>query len=150
MRLNRSCQFINRKRLPPSGDSAMTNPAPFAVPRGQVECLSIRQPVEAIQEALCRGHLEKVARSVTFCRAGQLRSLLIWLGERSLGAHKIAPAEKEIAAAVLNRKDFDPQTDSLVRKEMSRLREKAGPLLPVGRIERRNSHRRLKRLPVEL
>jgi TolB-like protein len=32
--------------------------------------------------------------------------------------------EKEIAAAVLGRKDFDPLTDSIVRKEMGRLREK--------------------------
>lgn len=124
MHLNWSCQFITGKRLPPPGESAMTNPTPFAVPRSQAECVSIRQPVEPIQESICRGHLEKVAGSVTFCRAGQLRNLLIWLGERSLAAHRTPPSEKEIAAAVLNRKDFDPQTDSLVRKEMSRLREK--------------------------
>jgi hypothetical protein len=102
----------------------MTNPAPFAIPRSQAECVNNRQPADPIQESICRGHLEKVAGSVTFCRAGQLRNLLMWLGERSLAAHRTAPSEKEIAAGVLNRKDFDPQTDSLVRKEMSRLREK--------------------------
>jgi hypothetical protein len=77
-----------------------------------------------IPELLCRGHLAKIAGSITFARAEQLRHLLQWLGERSLAAHRIAPSEKEIAAAVLKRDDFDPQTDSLVRKEMSRLREK--------------------------
>jgi hypothetical protein len=75
-------------------------------------------------ESLCRQHLAKIASSVTFSRAGQLRSLLEWIGDRSLAAHTIAPKEKEIASSVLRRKDFDPQADSLVRKEMSRLREK--------------------------
>jgi TolB-like protein len=65
-----------------------------------------------------------VTDSVTFSRAGQLRRLLRWLGERSLASGSVAPSEKEIAESVLNRKDFDPQADSLVRKEMSRLREK--------------------------
>jgi len=36
----------------------------------------------------------------------------------------VPPAEKEIGETVLGRRDFDPQTDSLVRKEMRRLREK--------------------------
>jgi TolB-like protein len=96
----------------------------FRPRRSPAECVSIRDVAERIPEELCRRHLEKVTGSVTFGRAEQLRHLLKWLAERSLEAQRTAPSEKEIAAAVLNRKDFDPQTDSLVRKEMSRLREK--------------------------
>jgi TolB-like protein len=70
-------------------------------------------------------YLERLLQSVTFRRAGQLRRLLEWLAERS-AAGAASPREQEIARAVLGRADFDPQTDSLVRKEMSRLRQKLG------------------------
>jgi TolB-like protein len=86
--------------------------------------VGIRDSLVPIPEPLCRAHLDKVAGSVTFGRAEQLRRLLMWLAERSLAARPIAPSEREIAVGVLRRNDFDPQTDSLVRKEMSRLREK--------------------------
>lgn len=69
-------------------------------------------------------YLVKVLRSDTFARSEQLRRLLHWLGERSFVEHPNVPTEQEVAASVLGRVDFDPQTDSLVRKEMSRLREK--------------------------
>lgn len=77
-----------------------------------------------VPEALCRSEIDRVSSGVTFGRADQLRRLLRWLGERSLVRSAMAPSEKEIAESVLGRTDFDPQTDSLVRKEMSRLREK--------------------------
>lgn len=77
-----------------------------------------------VPDKLCRAHLEKVAASATFARAGQLRSLLEWLGGRSLAPAASPPTEREIAEAVLRRADFDPQADSLVRKEISRLRQK--------------------------
>jgi TolB-like protein len=77
-----------------------------------------------ISEVLCREQIERVACSVTFARADQLRRLLRWVGARSLTPEQRPPSEKEIAESVLHRKDFDPQVDSLVRKEMSRLREK--------------------------
>jgi TolB-like protein len=77
-----------------------------------------------VPEALCRAEIDRVSSGVTFGRADQLRRLLLWLGERSLARPPAAPSEKEIAESVLNRTDFDPQSDSLVRKEMSRLREK--------------------------
>jgi TolB-like protein len=102
----------------------MKNPAYITARPGPAECVSIRNLPEPIPESLCRACIERIAGSVTFCRAEQLRELLKWLGDRSLAAQRTAPSEKEIAAAVLNRQDFDPQTDSLVRKEMSRLREK--------------------------
>jgi TolB-like protein len=78
---------------------------------------------EPVPDKLCRAHLEKVAASATFARAGQLRMFLTWLGERSLAGMEPA-TEREIGETVFHRKDFDPQADSLVRKEMSRLREK--------------------------
>ena len=77
-----------------------------------------------VPEALCRAEIDRVSSGVTFGRADQLRRLLRWLGERSLAHPALSPSEKEIAESVLGRTDFDPQTDSLVRKEMSRLREK--------------------------
>jgi TolB-like protein len=101
---------------------ATRKPAVFVAHRNPAQCVSIRE--SPISESLCRAHLEKVAGSVTFGRAQQLRRLLEWLMERSLATCPIAPLEKEIAVAVLGRKDFDPLTDSIVRKEMSRLREK--------------------------
>ncbi|HXK02191.1 MAG TPA: hypothetical protein VMS37_07295 [Verrucomicrobiae bacterium] len=78
----------------------------------------------SVSENVCRAHLQKVTSSATFARAEQLRRLLEWLGTRSLTPDAPAPSEKEIGETVLRRRDFDPQTDSLVRKEMSRLREK--------------------------
>ncbi len=75
-------------------------------------------------ESACRAHLQRILTSATFARAEQLRRLLAWLGERSLSPEALPPAEKEIGEIVLGRKDFDPQTDSVVRKEMRRLREK--------------------------
>jgi TolB-like protein len=103
---------------------SVNNPVCCTADCGLAECEEISHCPDPIPESLCRTHLGKTVGSVTFGRAEQLRRLLEWLGERSLAAHPAAPTEKEIAAAVLNRKDFDPQADSLVRKEMSRLREK--------------------------
>ncbi|MEZ5403874.1 MAG: hypothetical protein R2729_29610 [Bryobacteraceae bacterium] len=78
------------------------------------------RPVPA--EAKVR-HVDRVAASASFQRAAQLRKLLRWLAERSMSSAE-PPTEHEVGMAVLGRADFDPQTDSLVRKEMSRLREK--------------------------
>lgn len=69
-------------------------------------------------------YLMKVLQSDTFARSEQLRRLLHWLGKRSFVEDPEVPTEQEVAASVFGRPDFDPQTDSLVRKEMSRLREK--------------------------
>lgn len=77
-----------------------------------------------VPEKLCRAQLEKVTSSATFARAEQLQRLLAWLGTRSLEDESAPPTEKEIGGTVLRRRDFDPQADSLVRKEMSRLRLK--------------------------
>jgi TolB-like protein len=84
----------------------------------------VRSEEFPVPEKLCRAHLERVAASATFARAGQLRALLEWLGGRSLAPAGLPPTEREIAEEVLGRADFDPQADSLVRKEISRLRQK--------------------------
>jgi TolB-like protein len=81
-------------------------------------------PPAQVPDQFCRAHLERVTSSATFGRAEQLRRLLGWLGERALAPGSRPPTEKEIGETILRRRDFDPQTDSLVRKEMSRLREK--------------------------
>ena len=93
---------------------------PGIIVRG-VASEALRPPVS---REVCRAHLERMASSVTFARAEQLRRLLKWLGEWSLAGNAVPPTEKEIAETALRRRDFDPQTDSLVRKEMGRLREK--------------------------
>ena len=79
---------------------------------------------QPVPDELCRAHLDRVRLSATFARAEQLRRLLQWLGNRSLGRYAAPPTEKEIGEMVLGRQGFDPQANSLVRKEMSRLRNK--------------------------
>ena len=71
-----------------------------------------------------RRHLQRTLGSHTFARASQLRSLLSWLGHQALTEGSRVPSEREVAQEVMRRGNFDPQTDSLVRKEMGRLRDK--------------------------
>jgi TolB-like protein len=73
---------------------------------------------------LRRATIEKIVSSLTLTRAPQLQRLLLWIADRSLTPGQTTPSEKEIAESILGRKDFDPRSDSLVRKEMSRLRQK--------------------------
>ena len=72
---------------------------------------NLTEPVEShfrpLPEAICRACLDKVAGSLTFSQAKQLQRLLKWLGERTLAPSMTAPSEREIAAEVLARKDFD-------------------------------------------
>jgi TolB-like protein len=88
---------------------------------GETTCVQVRA---LVPENLCRAHLQRLLSSLTFARAAQLRHLLSWLGEMSLRPNALPLAEKEIGEAALGRMDFDPQADSLVRKEMRRLRDK--------------------------
>ncbi len=104
--------------------SAASNPTNFGACSGLSKCVKIHHSHEEVPDSIRRAHLVKVIGSITFARAEQLQRLLKWLGERSLGAFPVPPSEKEIATNVLNRKDFDPQSDSVVRNEMSRLRDK--------------------------
>ena len=71
-----------------------------------------------------RACVEKILESVAFARAAQLRRLFLWLAERSIDGGPV-PTEHEVGRGALGRpENWDPQTDSLVRKEMSRLRAK--------------------------
>jgi TolB-like protein len=78
----------------------------------------------AVPPELKRISLDKVAASRAFARAEQLRRLLLWLGGKALDGCA-PPTEYEVArGALLKPEDYDPQTDSLVRKEMTRVRSK--------------------------
>ncbi len=82
-----------------------------------------RPPAGTVPEEAKRAFLWKVVESTTFARSEQLRRLLKWLGERALMG--VNPTEYDVGTVPLRRPgDFDPQTDSLVRKEMTRLRAK--------------------------
>jgi TolB-like protein len=77
----------------------------------------------AVPEEIKRSCLRKVGESSVFARSEQLRRLLMWLGERAIEG--VAPSEYEVGTGPLHRPaNFDPQADSLVRKEMTRLRAK--------------------------
>lgn len=67
--------------------------------------------------------LRRVAASAQFARSEQLRAMLTWLCERAIEG--TVPTEYEVATGPLKRSaGFDPQTESLVRKEMNRMRTK--------------------------
>ena len=77
-----------------------------------------------VPDELKRASLEKVLESLAFARAEQMRRLLCWLVDRALESGT-PPTEYEVGRLALRRPEtFDPQTDSLVRKEMNRLRSK--------------------------
>ena len=85
---------------------------------------SIPETAAEAGDNLKRVYVDKVAASSAFARAEQLRRLFVWLARRSLD-NLPHPTEYEVACAALRRpENFDPQTDSLVRREMSRLRLK--------------------------
>jgi TolB-like protein len=85
---------------------------------------SIPETTAEAADNLKRLYVDKVAASSAFARAEQLRRLFVWLAKRSLD-NLPHPTEYEVACAALRRpENFDPQTDSLVRREMSRLRLK--------------------------
>src|SRR5690242_20239890 len=99
--------------LPKTAMGILVNDTPDGVTQC-VEGIDLGMVAETIRRAC----IDQVLSSATFARADQLRRLLAWLGERSLRPDSVVPTEKEIGKVVLLRKDFDPQTDSLVRKEM--------------------------------
>ena len=79
---------------------------------------------DQIPEELKRKAIAKILASDTLKRSEQLRRLFNWLRLASLTSHA-PPSEYEVGVGALRRsKDFDPQSESLVRREMCRLREK--------------------------
>jgi len=89
-----------------------------------------------------RAHLDRILSGDGFAGANRRSRLLRYLVEQSLGDHADALKESVIATEVFDRApDYDPQVDSVVRVEVSRLRarlaeyyDKAGSAEPV-RIE---------------
>lgn len=117
--MNRLRTWEERESSPPAPVQAASRDEPLAP--------SLVQRGSSLQEVpghLKTQYLSKVENSHTFSRSVQLRRLLKYLGERTLSDHT-HPTETEVAVSVLHRNaQFDPQSDSLVRKEMSRLRAK--------------------------
>lgn len=66
--------------------------------------------------------LARILSSRPFCKSQQLKSILAYLCESAKEGR--APTETEIGRNILDRPDFDPGTDSLVRVHMRRLRQK--------------------------
>jgi len=73
----------------------------------------------------CYQELERMLESREFARAHQLRRLLEWLCRRKLSGTPQTFSEYEVGIGALQRKkDFNPHEDSVVRKEMARLRQR--------------------------
>ena len=67
--------------------------------------------------------LTRIESSAPFARAARARQLLRHLCEKTLAGRASEIKESTIAAEVFRRASYDPQIDSLVRVEMSRLRK---------------------------
>lgn len=79
------------------------------------------QPItpEYIQQVV-----DHIARSRTFERSEQLRKILLVLSNTVAEGRASEITEAMIGERILNRKDFDPETDTIVRVQMRRLRSK--------------------------
>lgn len=76
-------------------------------------------------EQFVRAQLERILASASFAHSERSRRLLRFLVEQSLQGSSDALKESVIAVEVFRRRpSFDPQTDSIVRVEAHRLREK--------------------------
>ena len=64
---------------------------------GPGDCVSMPDAPNTLPNTICSEEIEKIATSVTFARAEQLRELLRWLGARSLAEAIVSPSETEIA-----------------------------------------------------
>jgi len=74
---------------------------------------------EQIQEVA-----ERIARSRHFQRSEQLRTMLLALCAEVAKGRESEITEAMIGERILNRKHFDPETDTIVRVQMRRLRNK--------------------------
>jgi hypothetical protein len=69
--------------------------------------------------------IQHVVESPYFKKSPRLRSLLLYLAEKTLAARPDLLTEYNIATTVFERKaDFDPDVDTIVRSHMVRLRQK--------------------------
>ena len=71
---------------------------------------------------LRRGELERLAKSRLFARAGKLRQLVHWLGERAVSGAAETPSEYVVGVEALGKRtDFDPSYDVSVRQLKRRM-----------------------------
>src|SRR5450631_1575889 len=78
-----------------------------------------------LQAELAREHLDEILRSKTFRESQKLCKLLRYLVESALAESPGPPKEQVVGIEVFERRpDWDPQTDSIVRVQVSRLRQK--------------------------
>jgi hypothetical protein len=75
-------------------------------------------------EAQLRGQVDKIVHSPALSGSETLRHLLSFLADKCVEFPGQPIREKEIAVGVFARRDFDPQTDSVVRVHAGRLRSK--------------------------
>lgn len=69
--------------------------------------------------------VQRVASSVLFAKAAQLREILLYVTERWMLDETVSIREQEIACRVLGRPgDFNPAEDNIVRAQISHLRRK--------------------------
>jgi tetratricopeptide (TPR) repeat protein len=81
--------------------------------------------LSATQQEAARTHLEAVVTSPVFGNSARRAQLLRYLVEKALAGEESQLTEYAIGVDVLGRpKTFDPRTESIVRTEMTRLRQK--------------------------
>jgi len=68
--------------------------------------------------------LHRLLASRELSRSNQLKKILAFVCEASVAGRQADVTESTIAEVVLNRRDFDPNADTIVRVQMRRLREK--------------------------
>ena len=71
-----------------------------------------------------RAQLERVLQSPEFARTTRLKALLEFIVMRVLEGREDQLTSTTIAAQVFERQTFNPETDSIVRTEASRLRQR--------------------------
>jgi TolB-like protein len=71
-----------------------------------------------------RAQLDRILTSRTFMKAESLTKLLRFIVERELAQERDQLREQVIAEELFGRRNFDPQTDTIVRTQARRLRER--------------------------
>ncbi len=88
-----------------------------------------------------RRELLRILQSQPFARAGRLRQLVTWLGERAITGHDAKPSEYTVGVEALGKApDFDPSFDVSVRQLKRRM---CARLSAYYAAEGRSSHIRL-------
>jgi adenylate cyclase len=77
-----------------------------------------------VSDAAVRQQLELILSSRTFLKAESLAKLLRFVVEQELNRNRNRLREQIIAEEVFGRRNFDPQTDTIVRSQARRLRKR--------------------------